>query len=404
MDLRARLGRLTRDAGTQPAPLDEPSLADRIARLRRTESAKPDGAAVARLLGGEVIADGLIAIERVLPLEQPHGRDRLGLLEGAPLGALAEGVPPIEGLLFLDTETTGLSGGTGTVAFLVGLARIECACLRVRQLFLTGFRGEAALLEETAAWAREAAGIVSFNGKCFDLPLLESRFRLARMPVPFGGLSHLDLLHPTRAAFSTRWPDCRLQTAEARLLGFLREDDLPGHLMPQAWFDFARLGDTRRLPGVILHNRLDVASLAALLGALAWAYAEGAHGADPLALARHHLRAGREESAYGRLSGDADSLGDAGLLELARLHRRRGEWDEAAAIWRRLAERDVIEALERLAKYEEHLRRDIAAARAHAGRLLALEPRNPRHARRAARLAGKSERPEGLLQAVPPTP
>src|SRR5262249_57224124 len=138
-----------------------------------------------------------------------------------------------EQLVFLDTETTGLAGGTGTLAFLVGLGRIDGEVLRLRQFFLTGFRGEAALLQAAAAWSAGRQYLVTFNGKSFDAPLLTTRYRLARLPDPFADLHHVDLFHPTRRAVSRQWPDWRPQTPEKRLLGVQPGPDLPAHLLPE---------------------------------------------------------------------------------------------------------------------------------------------------------------------------
>ena len=120
-------------------------------------------------------------------------------------------------------------------------------------------------LQEQAA---ESRGWVSYNGKSFDLPLLATRLALARLaPLP-AFRPHADLLHAVRVAYARHWPDCRLATAEARLLGRTRDNDLPGHAVPAAWTAFLREGDLRALPGLLLHNRLDLVSLAELLPGL----------------------------------------------------------------------------------------------------------------------------------------
>ena len=149
----------------------------------------------------------------------------------AALGMPGEVLP--DGLLFLDTETTGLAGGTGTLPFMVCLARIQAEQLQLGQWILTGFSGEAALLETVGSWIKPAAHLVSYNGKSFDVPLLVTRYRLARQADPFANKAHIDLLHLTRRACGHGWEDCRLQTAERLLLGFMRENDFPSHLIPQ---------------------------------------------------------------------------------------------------------------------------------------------------------------------------
>lgn len=387
MSLRDRLLKLQAQRGLQPVAPPQPGVAERLARLTRTH-ARPTEQEVANALGGERLAAGLIVVERSLPLASRHGATPLGDILDAPLDLL-HGCParPHE-LLFLDTETTGLAGGTGTLPFLLGLARIEHDTLRLRQFFLTGFAGERALLHEALPWYREAAHLVSFNGKRFDLPLLTARYRLARLADPFGSHGHLDLLYPTRTAFASRWPDCRLQTAEQRLLDFHRTDDLPGHLVPQVWFDFVRAGHVTQVPGILAHNRWDLVSLVALAARLAALFACPRHpDADVLAIARLLRRRGEDDTAHAHLLGRQTELTINGQLELAALYRRRGDWLRAVAIWERLAAAGCGEALERLAKYHEHISRDFAQALYHARALAARRPDDPNVARRLARLA-----------------
>jgi len=339
------------------------------------------------------VAEGLIVIERRMPLSHQHGRGPL-----TPITTLQHPRPPVgqalpaEQLVFLDTETTGLSGGTGTVAFLLGVGRIDGDELRLRQFFLTGFRGEAALLQEAAAWTAGRPYLVTFNGKSFDVPLLATRYRLARLPDPFAALHHVDLFHPTRRAFSRQWPDCRLQTAEQRLLGFQRVHDLPAHLVPETWFAFVRRGTTHRLPDVLAHNRWDLVSLVALLPALTEAFSTPAEsGADVVAIARYWRMRGDEGTALAHLQAHERQLDTTGLLDLALLYKRRQLWDLAVSIWQRLAERQCVPALEHLAKYYEHVRHDYHAAFTLARQLQALDQYNTAHLQRVCRLSTKMQ-------------
>ena len=361
-------------------------LLDRSARLKA--SARTKDGDVAELLGGSVIADGVVVVERFYCPDYVHGAEPLAALIDAPLHVLNDDQPvETSGLLFLDTETTGLAGGTGTLPFVLGLARAEPEGLRVRQYFLTGFKGEAEMLAHARTWLDEATHLVTFNGKCFDVPLLATRYRLTRLATPLQAKGHLDLLHPTRAAFANRWPNCRLQTAEQRLLAFVRENDLGGHLVPMVWTAFLRLGRMDDVPRVLEHNRWDLVSLAGLLARLSAIFAGGRHAdADALAIARHRMRRGDEAGALKQLADCASSLGVDGLLELARLRRRRGDWEHAVAVWEHLAEQGVAEALERLAKYHEHIRRDLAAALALTEQLAARQVGEAAHVRRRQRL------------------
>ncbi len=404
MDLKERLAKLRgiREApapGTDSVGDGDSSLRERLERfatrsdLPQTRRKLPDEE-VARLLGGDLIAEGLILVERVLPLFQSHGDEPLSRIHQSPLSVLANGRGIDSGkLLFLDTETTGLAGGTGTLAFLLGLGRIEHDTLRLQQFFLTGFKGEPALLNQAVSWFKEAEHLVTFNGKCFDLPLLAARYRLSRLREPFAHLGHIDLLHPTRCAFSKNWPDCRLQTAEQRLLNFVRTDDLPGHLVPQVWFDLVRLGSAHKVPAILEHNRWDLISLAALMAALSHVYSQAEHAdADLLAIARSYVRNGNADQAYHHLLTKQQLLDERGLLELASFHRRKGEWRAAEDIWEKLAARGSLEAIEHLAKYCEHVCRDYRKALTLTHSLIRQDAGQERHAQRELRLKTKLER------------
>jgi uncharacterized protein YprB with RNaseH-like and TPR domain len=359
-------------------------LLDQSTRCEKARRNVDDDAAL--LLGGSVIAAGVVVVERLFFPDYIHGGEPVATLFEAPLHVLNDGQPvrPWD-LLFLDTETTGLAGGTGTLPFVLGLARPEPEGLRLRQYFLTGFTGEAAMLDHARTWLDECSHLVTFNGKCFDVPLLTTRYRLMRLATPLQTKGHLDLLHPTRAAFANRWSDCRLQTAEQRLLGFVRTNDLGGHLIPAVV-----LGRADEVPRVLEHNRWDLVSLAGLLSRLAAVFSGSGHeDADPRAVARHRLRRGDEAGALLELAMHASSLGVTGLLELAQLYRRRGDWERAVPIWEDLAGQGVAEALERLAKYHEHVRGDIPAALSLTDRLLVRQGARPEHVRRRQRLLGR---------------
>lgn len=395
MNLKDRLALLSKQGGRSGVS-PEPTTAERLQRLldrptRRAAARRTVDGDVAALLGGSIIAAGVIVVERFFCPDYVHGSEPVATLFDAPLHVLNDGQPvrPWD-LLFLDTETTGLAGGTGTLPFVLGLARPEPEGLRVRQYFLTGFKGEAAMLDHAGRWLDEASHLVTFNGKGFDVPLLATRYRLMRLATPLQSKGHLDLLHPTRAAFATCWPDCRLQTAEQRLLGFVRENDLGGHLVPMVWTEFVRFGRVDDVPRVLEHNRWDLVSLAGLLSHLAAVFGGNGHAdADALAVARHRLRRGDEAGALQQLADRGTSLGVEGLLELAHLHRRRGDWERAVPIWNELARQGVGEALERLAKYQEHVRRDFDAALAMTERLLARQGERPEHVRRRQRLLSR---------------
>jgi uncharacterized protein len=236
------------------------------------------GEELAERLGGRHAAEGLIVIERRVPLGALHGRWPLGGGLATALGFFGHG----DGrAVFLDTETTGLAGGTGTVAFLIGLAWVTESQLEVMQFLLSKFVGEAELLRTAETFIADSTTVITYNGKSFDVPLLTTRFRLEGLRDPFRDLTHVDLLHSTRRLFRKKWSDCRLPTAEERLLHLRRQDDLAGSDVPHAWLDWIRFGHWGDLPRVLRHNALDVASLVSLVPAL---YAAHASGADVPAL------------------------------------------------------------------------------------------------------------------------
>lgn len=247
----------------------------RVARLRARAphlNVPADDELLAARWGGKPLAPGLVAVERRYPLWHRQGMVSLNCLQqlrGISHACLRAGeLPDPADLVFLDTETTGLAGGTGTLAFLVGLGRLDGPVLAVSQWVLTRFAGETALLDLLAERIPADATLVSYNGKSFDLPLLASRARLHRRASEWWAARHIDLLHALRRRYGQQLPDCRLATAEARLLRFERCDDLPGAEAPRAWRQLLR-GDMTALDGVLRHNRDDIVSMAALLPRLA---------------------------------------------------------------------------------------------------------------------------------------
>lgn len=408
MNLRSQLARLQQQTGntpsttapSNPAPSAEPteslgggrSLREQLAglslaRRQLARQSRPDDAALARWLGGRCLAPGLIIIERCLPFGSPHGRSRLEGNAAAALGPFGHDLAAGGTVVFLDSETTGLSGGVGTLVFLLGVAALTPRGLHVRQYLLTRFQGEPALLWEASDLLRHAGTFVTYNGKAFDHPLLASRYRLAQLEDPLSALVHVDLLLATRRAFAGRWPDCRLQTVEAKLLGFLRTDDLPSAWVPQVWFDWMRQGITERLPRLLRHNHWDLISLVALAPALQRCYRDPVANGANVSIARHHFV--DESQTYCYLRAHQAHLDRNGLLELGRLARRRGHWSLAVAIWQRLAAEGNSKAIEQLAKYYEHVDRNIALALRFTQELIALDPGKTRHRQREQRLLAK---------------
>jgi uncharacterized protein len=268
--LAERLRTLGRQAGgpapARPAP-KQSVAGEEIATLRRLLGVRERAAGNAPSAGpepelaGREVAPGLRLIETRLPWEGPWA----GL---HPPRWPLPGTVPRERFLCFDTETTGLAGGTGTRAFMIGATDWHDGGLRVRQLLTTTLAAETSMLDAFASWLHEDSVPVSYNGRCYDAPLLATRYRLARMRDPLAGRHHVDLLPPVRRAYRGQWPNCRLATAERELLGVVREDDLPGSEAPTAWLSYLRHGRTTNLLRVLEHNRQDVISLARLLDRL----------------------------------------------------------------------------------------------------------------------------------------
>jgi uncharacterized protein YprB with RNaseH-like and TPR domain len=235
--------------------------------------------------------------------------------------APGEGVPPLElfkagkflpdpeRLVFLDTETTGLAGGTGTCAFLIGLGTVEGTGFAVRQFFLRDYVEEKAALEALAAALAGCEGLVTFNGKAFDVPLLETRYTLSRLPSPFSRLLHLDMLHPARKLWKLRLESCKLTHLERHVLGIEREGDVPGSDIPGIYFDYLRTGDARGLQPVFYHNALDIITLAAL----AVEMADFIRGVAEAAGGREQV--GRAPARSGKRVASADN-GERSLIAL----------------------------------------------------------------------------------------
>ena len=236
-----------------PAALTSPKSSSPLARLPADRS-----------LPGEQIAPGLHLIQAHLPMPAPAAALSLAFAK-RPDDALDP-----RRLLFFDTETTGLAGGTGTRAFMIGAANWHRDPhhgdgLRIRQLMISTLSAEPAMLRAFAQWLAPDTVLSSYNGRCYDTPLLNTRYRLARIANPLSGLDHVDLLFPARRMYRGVWENCRLATMERELLRIVREDDLPGSQAPAAWLHYLRGGSSSLLRRVVAHNHQDVATLAQLM-------------------------------------------------------------------------------------------------------------------------------------------
>jgi len=274
---------------------------------------------------------------------------------------------------FLDTETTGLAGGTGTYAFLVGVGQFIDDAFRVQQFFMRGPHEELALLAALQdAWA-DCQTVVTFNGKAFDLPLLQTRLAFHRQPLMITSVPHLDVLHLARRLWKERLKTCALASLEAHVLGVARQaSDVPSWMIPSLYFDYLRSGDARPLAGVFYHNVQDIASTAALAGLACAAFAapfDGAivHGEDWYALGKWYEELGlddKAEAAYRRALAEplVPAYRDAVLERLSFLCKRRARWSDAVELWKASLDSAHLYPYVELAKYYEHRAGDFAEA------------------------------------------
>jgi uncharacterized protein len=351
----------------------------------RTRAAPPSSrraGTLEELVGGaveETARGPLFVARRRYPLGHAHGRQPLRPASGLDPVALAmlgrsEASPDGRRLVYLDTETTGLAGGTGTYAFLVGLGYLDGDEFEVCQLFMRDLDEEPALLAAVESLLARFDGLVTYNGTGFDLPLLETRFVLGRRRWPADRF-HLDLLTSARRLWRERLSDCRLGTVEQHALGFERRDDLPGAMIPAVYFEYLRRKRPDALPRVFEHNRHDILSLAALTGWVADA-ATRAPGGDiepdelaGLGLLWETRDADRAEACL-REALARGITGAARARLLARLawrEKRRARWSEARALWDELARGQRVfdpRPWEEMAKIDEHRLRDWSGAQA----------------------------------------
>jgi len=199
-----------------------------------------------------------------LPLKPLTPHDWLAQWAKAPF------TPDLESLIFLDTETTGLSGGTGTMPFMIGAGRFIKNQFVVEQFFVRNPAEEIAQLAALSEFVEGVEGIVTYNGKSFDLPIINTRYIMQRLSNPFTAIAHFDLLHFTRRIWKSRLGQCNLGNIETHVLGFQREQaDIPGYLVPDFYREYLFTGDATHMPGIFYHNEVDVLSLSALFSWLA---------------------------------------------------------------------------------------------------------------------------------------
>ena len=313
-------------------------------------------------------------------------------VDAASLEALSLSENPLDPSrpLYFDTETTGLAGGTGTLAFLIGTAEVRDGDVVVSQVHLPGPGQERPMLLWLARRIEESTLLLSFNGRSFDWPLLRSRYVMNRLPPP-PERPHVDLLHCARRVFRHALDELKLSTLERRVLDVHRQGDIEGAMIPPAWFDYLRTGRIAVLGRVLSHNERDVRSMVDLVNRLtaAWEERHPVLPATALGLASVAARHGDDARALRFLSkaSEGEVAEHAWSLE-AELRRRRGEYRESVDALLRAVERSTEPAPLhlRLAKLYEHRLRDYDLARQHAALCGAAEE-PVTHERRHARLA-----------------
>lgn len=392
--LRAALATSHPQGDSSAVATAEPPTPPPIARTERLDRIRPprDLGVAAHLPGfwQDTPAGRVFVVEQRFELDHLHGALALGrTLDVAPallarLGRdAALAAVDLRRVAFLDTETTGLAGGTGTVAFLVGMGHFLDGHFRLRQYFLEDLDQEEAMIRALTDYLADFDGVVTFNGKTFDMPLLHTRVRMNRVHRGLTDLAHLDLLHPARRLYRDRIPSCRLQELERQFLGLERQEDIPGWEIPSVYFRYVRTRRFRALLPVFEHNALDVLSLVTLAAHLShvWRGDRLRDGGDRLAL-------GRSCEQDGELAEALEHY-DAALLcedlrpverdecerRLSMLHKRLGRHEQALAMWIRVANRPqnrLLYPLVEISMHHERVTRDLAAARAACERALAL--------------------------------
>ncbi|HEY64026.1 MAG TPA: tetratricopeptide repeat protein [Caldilineae bacterium] len=372
---RERLNRVLRPHQTRPRALVIPPV-----------STPAEGPPLERLVGGQVMATpygSCLVVERRYPLDERRGPARLGDLLHLP-GVAVVRLNPYPGLdaldfrsaAFIDTETTGLSGGAGTLVFMVGVGRFEGDRFVVRQFFMRRPDEERALLDRVMDAVADAAAVVTFNGRSFDLPLLTTRFRLARLEVPLADVPHFDLLTAARRVWRRRLDSCALTNLEREILRYSRAaDDVPGWLIPTLYQRYLWEGDVIPMARVFYHNREDVLSMVALAAVLCRACSvpeedDALHPIDYTALGWALEQSGdwsAAERAYRRALADylPDDVRCYALSRLGTLLKRQGRREEAAALWQEWITSvpgDDVTPFVELAKHCEWHERDLEAA------------------------------------------
>jgi len=289
-------------------------------------------------------------------------------------GSQSHSLDNLQDFIFLDTETSGLSGGTGTYAFEVGLGRFTDQGFKLAQFFMRHPGEEPALLAGLSQFMNGMKAVVTYNGKSFDIPLLNTRYTLMGMTSPFSDVDHFDLLHLARRLWRIRLESRSLSSVEQEILGVNRSDqEVPGYLIPEMYFDYLKTKDARPMAGIFYHNAIDILSLAGLFSHMAFLLHDPhsdkiQYGEDVVALARFFESLGdvtRAEDLYEKalISNLPEDLYWDTLERFSFFLKRKGDWESAIKLWEIAAKNNALYAHEELAKYYEHHVKDLETAR-----------------------------------------
>lgn len=402
LKLRRRIARIDKKYAAPRAPVTQP------------RAQKPEKYFIEEWQNGRAVETGHGChweTEKLYERHRRHGNIGIADLEDLPgnllerisSGLIPESIP--QKWAFLDTETTGLAGAAGTYAFLIGVGAITPQGFRIRQFFMREFAEETSQLVALAEYLAQFDVLITYNGKTYDQPLLENRYRMVRARPPFAALNHLDLLFGARRLWKLRFDSCRLVDLENQILGVEREGDLPGELIPYVYFEYLRTQEAFRLAPIFHHNAIDILTLACLTAIVPWAFhspekARFSDGAEMVGLARWWRQAEQYENALGLFRqaidrGLPDDLLFRTMWDVACLEKKLGREAIALPLFTELANvRNPmrVAALQELAKYYEHRERNYAVALEMTHAALGLDG-SERFERRAARLAKRLSAP-----------
>ena len=326
----------------------------------------------------ETIFGPVFCLQETFPLDHVHGNIKLNAYNSIRVLSEWARCPEIDdsqlrNLVFLDTETTGLSGGTGTMAFMVGVGRYTDEGFVLAQYFLKNPSEEPALLAGLSQFVDSLSAVVTYNGKSFDMPLLQTRYIMHRLSTPFVNIAHFDLLTLARRIWRERLESCTLGNIEHQVLGVTRSnEEVPGYLVPEIYATYLRTGDARPIQGIFYHNAIDILSLAALFVHATQILelptsTKTQNGIDIASIARLFQAMGKTDIASALYAESTQhdlpaSLLARTLMDQAGIHKKQGNFDEAIVLWQKAVAFDRLDACEELAKYEEHQQRDFLKA------------------------------------------